>query len=326
MQVILISPFHDYGYAQRGPGWDFYNLESGFIEFALNNNIEFRIINPDRHKKEEIFDIFDKFDADIIIENYFTESLEIPIELFRKARLKGARIFRYDCDSAKRYPEIFKYRERYDGFITADPRMIAWYQENDLAVYPLMFAAGPIYKNLGLERDIDVSFIGQSYGIRAPFIEFLIDNGINVKVFGRGWYGNWGHEEYKSSDDIYRYLSTESMIEILNRSKISLNFSNTHDGGIRPIFPTNVKGRHFEIPACGACQISTPCPELLEQYFKPGEEIFIVNDARTMLNLIEWLLQHNQERERVAKMAQDRVDLEHRWHHRFGELFSCLGL
>jgi spore maturation protein CgeB len=265
---------------------------------------------------------FDKIGKvpDIIIENYFLQEREIPSDQLEYYRSRGSFALRWDNDSQKRYPEILAHRDRYDAFITADPRMEGWYHQNSLPVISSMFAAGPIFEDHSLERDLDITFIGQPYGIREPIINEMRSQGLDVKVFGRGWYNNWAHDEH---DDLVEnaYLTSEAMIKIMNRSKICLNFSNTHTGGIPPRFPNNIKGRHFEIPACGACQLTTAC-DGLENYFKPNDEIAIANTVSDVVSKAKFLLENESCRLSIAKNGKARVQKDHLWHMRLRDIIE----
>src|SRR5207342_1526667 len=49
-------------------------------------------------------------------------------------------------------------------------------------------AANPaIYKPYDVPVEFDVSFVGQAYGDRPAYIEHLLKNSIDVRVWGQGW-------------------------------------------------------------------------------------------------------------------------------------------
>lgn len=49
-------------------------------------------------------------------------------------------------------------------------------------------AANPnIYKPYDLSKEFDVTFVGQAYGDRPQYIRYLLDRGIDVRVWGYGW-------------------------------------------------------------------------------------------------------------------------------------------
>lgn len=52
-------------------------------------------------------------------------------------------------------------------------------------------ASNPDYfKPMNIKRDIDVSFVGANYSLRYQYIRHLLDNGVDVQVFGPAWI--WG--------------------------------------------------------------------------------------------------------------------------------------
>lgn len=49
-------------------------------------------------------------------------------------------------------------------------------------------AANPnYYKKLEIEKNIDISFVGQNYSNRPYYLNFLLESGFNVQIFGYGW-------------------------------------------------------------------------------------------------------------------------------------------
>ncbi|MCG2691213.1 hypothetical protein L6272_00105, partial [Microgenomates group bacterium] len=92
-----------------------------------------------------------------------------------------------------------------------------------------------VFYNPKITRDIDVSFVGTLRPGRAKVINYLRKHKVPVLV--------------KGGD-----LSTKEYAEILQRSKISLNFSRS---GWLPV----VTARSFEITACGAMLLEEAGPE-----------------------------------------------------------------
>lgn len=158
-------------------------------------------------------------------------------------------------------------------------------------IYAPFFVNTKKYTNIPiLEKDIDVSFVGQYHPSRAWTINYLKNQGIKVNVFGKGWSSN-------------SEISHEKMIEIFNRSKINLNLSNCINYDISHLFDLKnnnlssllksyklvfkslfesdmkiyemVKARFFEINACKAFQLSFYAQGLEHQYVIGSEiEVF----------------------------------------------------
>ena len=95
-----------------------------------------------------------------------------------------------------------------------------------------------------MHKIYDVTFIGAPLKDRYDYIKYLLDNGVNIKLFGGSW------ENYHDLKDIYMgFLTPEEYIKTINQSKINLNFSKT-------FFPNGdlgaIKGRPIEVFSCNS--------------------------------------------------------------------------
>ena len=123
--------------------------------------------------------------------------------------------------------------------------------------FPLEGSA-KIYRDLKLNKDIDVLFYGQLHKFgRNEFINSLVKRGVNIKIIG-------------PPDNV---VSNEKLVELINRSKIVLNFSYTDSGNINDnFFPlrTNyikapmlqLKGRFLQCGLCNTMCISEYAPSI----------------------------------------------------------------
>jgi spore maturation protein CgeB len=143
----------------------------------------------------------------------------------------------------------------------------------------------------------------------------LIKDGINVKVFGRDWEKD-------------TWISQEEMVRIFNQSKINLNLSNSisYDTAfllhsvkslkaIKQIYllrktKEQVKGRHYEISACGGFQLSYYVPGLNFVY-EIDKEIAVYEDARTIADEIKFFLKEDKLRNRIAGQGYLRSHKDH---------------
>jgi len=151
---------------------------------------------------------------------------------------------------------------------------------------------------LDLKRDIDVSFIGDlNKGNRKEYLEFLKQNGINIEVFGAG---------SKNGK-----VSFKKMVEILNRSKISLNFSDIFENSQHSYYKKinnrikQTKGRVVEVCMSGAFLITEPSNSL--------NDLLDINSIDTsaskeeLLEKVKFYLENDSLREKKAKKAQIEV-------------------
>jgi spore maturation protein CgeB len=130
--------------------------------------------------------------------------------------------------------------------------------------------------------------------------------GIAVKVWGYGWPSG--------------KVSQSEMIKIFNCSKINLNLSNASRPGVEQI-----KGRDFEIPGCGGF-LNTGYSENINEYFNVDKEIICYRDVDDLIDKIRYYLDHDDEREEIAKAGYFRVLDEHTYEKRFLDIFKSTGV
>jgi len=86
-----------------------------------------------------------------------------------------------------------------------------------------------------------------------------------------------------------------------------------------------IKGRHFEIPACGGFLLTGPADDL-ENFYVPGKEMVLFKDLNDYIEKIKYYLVHDTEREAIAKAGYERTIHEHSYEARFREIFRKLDL
>ena len=195
-----------------------------------------------------------------------------------------------------------------------------------------------IYCKKDLPKVYDVTFVGQYHPYREWCIRHLRRSGIDVKVWGAGWPSGM--------------ISSKEMIDIFNQSRINLNLSNSVSWDIRyltslsrPIKSTlrvwrqaacaltrpdmktveQVKGRHFEINACGGFQLSYYVKGL-ESLYAIGDEIALFVSPDDLLNKTRYYLYHEVEREAIARRSRERTLRDHTMEKRLQDILKYLKL
>lgn len=90
-----------------------------------------------------------------------------------------------------------------------------------------------------------------------------------------------------------------NILEIIKKTKININ---TTPRGYRD----GVYGNALEIMGMGGFLISDYRPEL-EKEFILGEELLIYEDVADLLNKISYYMEHEEERNKIAKKGQKKV-------------------
>ena len=195
------------------------------------------------------------------------------------------------------------------------------------------------YKNKKIE-DQDITFVGKMYGNRGEYVKFLQERNLPAKGYGKGWEPGT--------------VAFERMLEIFSCSKINLNFTESaldwpkeiaklfikkESGKYRPNFQypisniqslrgkrrRQIKGRTFEVPACGGFLL-TGDADNLRDYYVDGKEIVIFKDKNDLAEKCRYYLEHEDERKAIAKAGYERTIKDHTYEQRFKEIFRALEL
>jgi hypothetical protein len=140
-----------------------------------------------------------------------------------------------------------------------------------------------MHRDLGLERDLDIVFVGLASEHRERWMAHLRAEGVEVH-----WPQVWG----------------EAFVETLNRAKIVLN--------LHSLDAPNTEIRLVEAMACGAMVVSeriTDCSR-----FTDGEHLVYITPD-TAPDTLRWYLAHTAERQRIARAGQAYVAERHTARH-----------
>ena len=155
------------------------------------------------------------------------------------------------------------------------------------------------------ERNIDVLWIGRSYGARVGLIRTLRRAGIGVHAVGPGWPSG--------------PVPFEEMIRLIAESRLVVGM-----GGVgQSDAIKHLKGRDFEVPMCGAAYLTSFNPELSD-FFDIGKEILCYASALECVDVIRWAIARPEMLEGVRKAARSRAVRDHSWDRRIDQLFALL--
>lgn len=149
------------------------------------------------------------------------------------------------------------------------------------------------------DKDDAVIFIGLVEPSRKEIIQFLIDNGIVVKLVGYGWEG-FVKKNRKNSHLIYLGKSVfgQEYSRLIASSKFAL-------GLLSKRFPELHTTRTFEIPACGTALLTERNEELLSFY--NDDEAIYYNTQEELAHKIKTHLKNPNLLEALIKRGQHRV-------------------
>jgi len=201
-----------------------------------------------------------------------------------------------------------------DYVIVGQTQFLGRYEQEGLHNALPIWGANASKASAKCDKIYDVALIGTPVQNRAELVRFLTDNGIDIRLWGHGW------SEYPEFSKIYGGpLDSEDFIKITRQSKISLSPTQSRYG------PPHIKGRVFEIAACGEFQLVGYFSEYLK-YFRENKEIVMYKNNDDLLKKIKYYLANSKERERIAynsyKKIAERYNLLNSYVHIFGTILS----
>jgi len=223
-----------------------------------------------------------------------------------KIGILGSKVIAWFGDDHRRFDNYSRFVSKHIFCsITTDKEAYKRYKDLCLNVIMSQWASNPnYYKKISSNFKYDVTFVGNIYGDRLEFINFLIENGISLHIFSRS-FGN--------------FIKFDDMIKVFNESKINLNFSgSSSESKIKQI-----KGRVFETTMCGGFLL-TEYVEGLEEYFCIGEEIECFSDRNELLKKINYYLINEEKRKKIAEAGQKASFERHTWEKRLRNVFDEL--
>ena len=322
MKIVVAIMKYDYGYEERGFSYEYYNVYLPLCDVYGKENIllydyysEYKQAGKEMmNKKLKEVILRDKPDAAIFCllwEGQFDEEI---ISSFRKY----TKTIIYFFDDPWRQKFVRHWIRYFEYFSTPDYYMFQQYKLEGIknVIYSPFGFNSSIYKKLDIEKKYDVSFVGGYSPFRNWVKHLLEKEGIRLNIFGRGW-GKSG-----------RWISQDEMIRVFNQSKINLNLSNSSSYDISfltwslPSFKNikqllllkknkeQVKGRHFEINACGGFQLSYFIPSL-NQIYEIDKEIAVYEDVRQLPGEIKFFLNNDELRNSIANRGYEHSQREH---------------
>ena len=196
-----------------------------------------------------------------------------------------------------------------DMFLTTAPEICSWYGvEGYSAVFwPLASDPELFGSDSDSERDIDVLFIGNRYGVRGKIVDYLTQRGIAVNCYGHGWPNG--------------YVDAKENINLSKRAKIILGVGTV--GHCSDVF--TLKLRDFDALMAGALYVTNRNPDLLK-LFSEGQEIICYSKPGEAYEKINFYLNNPRERLNISKSGHAAALSKHTWDFRLSDTLCRLGL
>jgi len=246
----------------------------------------------------------------------YLSGAQISPETVEKINHMGIPTFAFHLDD-RRFFRGYKYGNQWSGPVSvckaydlnltnSRSSLIKYRCEGANALFWPEGANPDFFKPMDIPFEYEVSFCGQRYGQRPLLVDFLRSRGIKVACFGKDWE--------------YGYQSDESLVRIFNASKINLGF-----GYVTESSDQCLKGRDFEVPACGALYLTSHNDDL-ERIYRIGTEIETYDNFTDCADKIKALLANPVRCDCIRKAARQAVLERHTWALRVRQLIDCSGV
>lgn len=119
--------------------------------------------------------------------SYFYDACVLP-EAIDEIRSLGIKTVNWFCNSSYQLDLVSEISPHYDWCLVPEKFRLKDYISMGAKPIYCQEAANPnIYKPYNLPIKYDVTFVGQAYGDRPTYIKYLLDQKIDVRVWGFGW-------------------------------------------------------------------------------------------------------------------------------------------
>jgi spore maturation protein CgeB len=336
MKIVYVAAKYDYGIQERGLSFEHYSFYDTLV--AMGHEVEyfdflsvFRRFGRERMSRM-LREVVDSVRPDLMFTFLYTDEFD-PRVLRAITDETGTVTFNWFADDQWRFDGFSRHWAPCFSFVsTTDPSSVPRYKASGYdRVLLTQWAANPrICARRSTPPRYEAAFVGQAYGDRPAVIAALRRAGIDVRTWGASWRLRRWHtlarrcrlmsgRRYERIVDSTRLTQAE-MVGVINASRINVNLSSAWRGQ-----QNQIKGRNFEIPACGGFQLSGHA-DGIEEWFAPGKEIVCYRSTAELIELARYYLDHEPERAAIADAGYRRVMRDHTYEIRLRDLFRQMHL
>lgn len=261
---------------------------------------------------KQLFDLAKKIKPDLL---YVIKGERLLPGLIRKIKKLGMVTANRTVDDLfgvhNPYMKIINIAE-YDYIFNYDRYIVDELKKRHLNAFYLPCAAAiDFYKPKKLKKEFDVSFVGSHYKDRENHMKQLMNFDINI------WGPRWPNIKGKLRKHVHSASSYERRyVEIMNKSKITLNWHH-----MQTIVAANF--RVFEAPACKTFLLTDHTKDM-PNLFKLGKEMVCFRNMKELKELVQYYLENEKERNKIAEAGYRRVLKEHTQHHRIKKVVKTI--
>jgi len=318
-KVLYVGMKYDYGDKARGLSFEHRNFYHSLNSYSKKQNWDF--VHYDFMERglevgldlmtQELFELTKKERPTFLFAVLFDFHRDPRHEVFKHISSLGTITIHWFCDDHWRFEKYSSVvAPHFDFVCTTAKSALPKYEKLGMSpkVIKTQWACNhKLYVPYDIEKDVDISFVGQPHGNRVEILSKLVEGGLALEVFGFGWKNR-------------PRIPFHQMVRLFTRSKINLNLSNSST-----LIGQQIKGRNFEIPGTRNFLLTSNA-ENLSEYYEDGKEIVIFDTDEELADKATYYLKNENERNKIAENGYKRTLAEHTWYHRLDEIFNTINV
>lgn len=359
MKILYVAEQYDYANPANGLSFEHFNFYESLC--AMGHAVEYFdyptiVRDVGRAAASERLEAIVHRDCPDLLFGVIRGDLLSKRTLRRISRDTDTTTINWYCDDHWQFDSIaLPWTPCFNTVVTTSQTALSQYRKHGLTnVIKSQWGANhALYKPTAGEPRYDVTFVGQPYGIRSEAIEALRNAGIRVRAWGSGWpdgklsqdemirvFGqskiNLNFADASSSGRtkiesiarchavqslrdkpmLWRAWSAAQRLAAWDKARVERN---------TPAPPRQIKGRVFEVPACGGFLLTQPAEDLHE-YLEPGVDCATFESVDDLVDRVRYYLAHDNERRAIAERGYQRTLAEHTYEKRFEAIFEQAGV
>lgn len=223
---------------------------------------------------------------------------------------------------------------RYDVVFTLELSCVPFYEALGCPrVYYAPFAANTtVFRPKQVEHRYhsDICFVGTAFWNRVEMIDAIASHLTQYKtvIIGLWWDRLQHYNQLAHHIQLDTWLSAEETASYYNGAKVVINLHrasddqtmNHNEAGLPAL---SLNPRTFEIASCGAFQLTDVRHEL-HHHFVPGEQIATYSDYASLPGLLDYYMNNEAERERIAVGGLARAHSDHAYEKRLTTMLHTI--
>ncbi len=308
-KIIFVAPFED---RQTGE-YVFYSLNKGKHHVApFDVRKHLKKLGREKTNQKLIYDV-KRLEPDLVL---ILKGLEIDIETIKKIK-KVSKVATWIFDVTlsgipleldSNYVEYMKENDYFFSFCKGNIEKLRSLGINAHYIregyHPGYYEEIPVNAFEKRKFGSDVVFIGSIgskdyHTERVPLLQYLIERGVDMKIYGDIFKDGNVTPEILDKHTKYKVINDYHSI-VVSSSKVNLGI----DGW--PDVELSQSARMYRVMASGGFYL-TSYVKGLEKIFKIGEELDVYHNKEECLEKIKYYLEHDEEREKIAKAGMKKI-------------------